>query len=80
MRMKHSKIPKWIMLITGAITVATVPIAIIVLPLYGVSYPIDVTMCQYLIGMFALLFGMIFVASGLLLSPDSIKKEGKDDA
>ena len=78
--MKHNKKAKWIMLTTGAIGVALIPTAIFVPMFVSIFSPIDMSIFQLLIGMFALLFAMIFVASGLLLSPDSIKKEGKDDA
>lgn len=75
--MKHNKIAEWVMVISAAITVATVPMAIFVLPLYGVFFPIDVSMYQHVIGIFALLFGIIFVAVGLFMCSDSVIK--KDD-
>lgn len=67
------------MLIAGAITVTTIPTAIFILPLFAVFLPINVSMYQHIIGMFALLFGMIFVALCLFMSPDSVVKEGKED-
>ena len=80
---KHNKIVNWIMLITGAIMVALVPIAIFV-PMFASIFffvPIeDVYTFQFLIGVFALLFGTIFVAVGLFLSPNSVVKERKEDA
>ena len=78
-----TKLVEGIMLITGAIAVVLVPIAIFV-PMFASIFfivPIeDVYMFQFLIGMFVLLFGMIFVALGLFMSPDSVVKEGKSDA
>lgn len=79
MRMKHNKIAKWIMIITGAITIALVPIAIFV-PMFVFVHIEDVYMFQYVIGAFALLFGMIFVVFGLFLPLNANEKEGKDDA
>ena len=80
--MNNKKIAKWIMLITGAITVALVPIAIFVPMFVSIFFIVsieDVYTFQFLIGIFALLFGMIFVAVGLFMFPNSIKKEGKED-
>lgn len=78
---KHNKIAKWVMLLTGAITIALVPIAIFV-PIFASIFffvPIeDVYTFHFLIGAFALLFGMTFVAVGLFMSPNSVKKIGGD--
>ena len=58
---------------------ATIPTAIFILPLFAVFLHIYVSMYQHIIGMFALLFGTIFVALGLFMSPDLVVKEGKED-